>query len=263
MPKPPQDFLAGLRDLHETFTTKQAQVRFAERLRPSSVAVYLSHAASSGILTQVGTSTFRFAEPVQATSLPPGERGVIIAKLRAELTPTAFSELVVWSDQDLAPFLEDSLPDTFFVFEGGPRLMKATGRALRGDFRTISVRSYRQLVARLWEDVDHDDRTIAFLHTDSRVHGTMPSPYGFRVPTLGRILVAMLFMPSMLPEAANSLMRSPNFNLDDGIAATPSKKLAFCLGALVGTTVANDPEHPIRKDLVRLLPNNVPNTGQD
>ncbi len=57
-----------------------------------------------------------------------------------------------------------------------------------------------------------------------------------------------------MPEALLRMMESPDFDVEDVLAAAPSKRKASQLGAFPQWTIEHHPDHPIREQASTLLP---------
>lgn len=253
MPQPPQTFLARLRELKSPFTTEQAEALFPD-LAPGSVRVYLSHATGAGLVEQVGFKQFRHAKrPGEAPPLP-RLTSKVVARLRSELMPSAFEQLVLWDDGALAPFVHDAFPEPFVVVEGNKRAVSAAERVLAPSFSVEAVRGKQSLGERLWGAPESGRRPQVFLVETARLHATRPSAHGFQVPTVGRLLVTVLQVPALFPEALLRMMESPDFRVQHAIDAAPSKRVAAGLGAFLAWTLSRHPDHPVRSQAERLFP---------
>ncbi len=253
MPSPPQSFLNRLRRLDSPFTTEQVEELF-EDLKPSSIRVYLSHAARAGLIEQVGFKHFRHAERLREGRPLPHLTAEVVDRLRSEIMPSAFEQLVVWGEEALAPFVHDAFPEPFVVIESGKRSIAAAERILEPGFEIEVLRSKQSLGDSLWGM--HDRRwppAQVFLVPSGRLHATRPSAHGFQVPTLSRLLVTVLKLPALLPETPLRMMESPEFSVKDALAASPSKKAAAQLGAFLAWTLSHYPDHPVRPQAEDLL----------
>lgn len=254
MGRPPQRFLSRVRELDSPFTTQDVEELFPD-LKPSSVRVYLSHAVNAGLLEQIGFKRFRHADrPDEARPLPPLTREVV-GTLRSELMPSAFEQLVIWSDDTLAHFVHDAFPEPFVVVEGSKQSIGAAERSLASRLTTEVVRGRQSLGHSIWTSADRrGPPTEAFLVESARLQGTRPSAHGFQVPTVGRLAAVVLQMPALVPDAVLRMMESPEFDLDDFLAAAPSKRKAVELGAFLQWTLEHRPNHPIRDQAHDLIP---------
>lgn len=181
-----------------------------------------------------------------------------MARARGELLPTMFEQMVVWTDESLAPFVHDAFAVPFVVIEGARRTIEVVDRVLAREFWAVRIRSLDDLGRRLWE-VDPRSRSLppVFLHANSRLHGTRPSVHGFQVPTLGRLLLSVLHFPALLPDAALRIMEARTVKLRDGLDAASSKRAAMRLGAFLAWTHMRYPSHPLRPQLEQLIPPGV------
>ena len=254
MPRPPQSFVSRLRELDSPFTREQVEALF-EDLSRSSISVYLSHAARAGLIEQVGSKRFRNAKRTDQGRPLTHLTSTVVDRLRSELMPSAFELLVVWDDEALAPFLDDAFPEPFVVIEGSKRTLQTAERILESEFDIDVVRGKQRLGESLWGIQDRRwPSAQVFLLPSSRLHATKPSVHGFQVPTLNRLLVTVLQLPALLPETALRMMESPEFSVQQALAASPSKKAAAQLGAFLAWTLSRYPTHPVGKQAERLLP---------
>lgn len=254
MSRPPQKFLSRIRELESPFTTEQVEECFPD-LKASSVRVYLSHAVKAGLLQQTGFKRFHHAKrPEKERPLTPLE-DEIVERLRSELMPSAFEQLVIWSDALLAPFVHDAFLDAFIVVEGSKQSIKAAKRTLEADLETKVVKGRQSLGKSIWASADGTDAPAKVILVESaRLQGTRPSAHGFQVPTVGRLASAILQMPQLMPDTILRMMESPDFDIDDTLAAAPSKRKAVQLGAFLQWAIEHHPDHPIRDEARDLLP---------
>lgn len=249
--RPPARFLSQLQALESPFTTDQVQERLP-KLRPSSISVYLSHAAKAGLIEQVGTKTFVHARPKEAPSRLPMFAHQTIDRMRGRILPVGLAQLTIWSSDNISAFTEDSIPDPFLVIEG-PRDVLRTIRGIldEEDVPVVEARSRSELARRAW----HPDRGRAriFLVHSKQLDATRPSGMGFQVPTISRLLVTALEVPSLVPRAALEIMAHPEFDLDEAIRAAPSKKSAALLGAFFARVRDEHPAHPAVRQINRFL----------
>lgn len=254
MSRPPQKFLSRIRELESPFTTEQVEEHFPG-LKPSSVRVYLSHAVKAGLLEQTGFKRFRHAQRPQEKRLLSSLEDEIIERLRSELMPSAFEQLVIWSDALLAPFVDDAFLEPFVVVEGSKRSIEAARRTLEADRETKVVRGRQSLGRTIWASADDAGAPAeVFLVESARLQGTRPSAHGFQVPTVGRLASVVLQMPQLMPDALLRMMESPDFDVDDVLAAASSKRKALQLGAFLQWAVEHHPNHTIREEAQALLP---------
>lgn len=232
----------------EPFTRTQVEDSVPD-LQPSTVSVYLSLAKRAGIIEQVGIGRYRRTQPEVRASLSPAVNAVA-TRLRAELLPSALEQLTVWGEDSLAPFVHDGFARPFVVLEGSSKALEAASRALRGH-RASSVRNHDDLGKELWAE---DEDAEVFLLTSKRSEGTVLLADGFRVPTLGRLLIATLHMPALLPDAALNLLAAPELDLTHTIDALPSRRATLRLGAFLGWLLSQHPEHPGSRQAADLLP---------
>ena len=169
--------------------------------------------------------------------------------LRAELMPSALERLVLWSDDDVAPFVSDGFPVPFGVVEGGATSLVAAAGILERAHRTAVVRNHDELGRRVWEEP-----ADVFLLPSRRMDSTRLLSQGFRVPTLGRLLIPLLHMPAILPGAAVELLSNPRADLRETVRALPSKRAALRLGGFLAWLLEKYPEHRIHPQAERLLP---------
>lgn len=241
-------FLARLRSLDSPFTREQVQAQFPE-LQSSSVSVYLSHAKRAGLIEQIGLGRYRHEDPTRKEALPPSVSAVM-KRVRAELLPSVLEQLIVWSDDSLAPFVHDGFAKPFVVIEGGAKAIEAVTRVVR-DQRVTCVRNYDQLGRQIWAQ---DEPDHVFLLTTKRAEATVLLADGFRVPTLGRLLLPVLHMPALLPDTALNLLSDPTAHLGQTIDALPSRKATIRLGVFLGWLLNEAPDHRAVTQLDRLLP---------
>lgn len=254
MGRPPQRFLARIRELDSPFTTQEVEELFPD-LKSSSVRVYLSHAVNAGLLEQMGFKRFRHADrPNEGRPLAP-LTGEVVEILQSEFMPSAFEQLVIWSDDALAPFVHDAFPEPFVVVEGSKQSIQTAKRALEPHLTTEVVRGRQSLGKSIWNSAElGGPPTDVFLVESARLQGTRPSAHGFQVPTIGRLAAIALQMPALLPDAVLRMMESPEFDLNDFLAAAPSKRKAVQLGAFLQWTLEHRPNHPIREQAHDLIP---------
>lgn len=254
MGRPPETFLARIRELDSPFTTQDVEELFPD-LKSSSVRVYLSHAVNAGLLEQTGFKRFRHADrPDEGRPLPPLTKEVV-ETLRSEFMPSAFEQLVIWSDDALAPFVHDAFPEPFVVVEGSKQSIKTAERVLESNLTTAVVRGRQSLGESIWNSAGSGGPpTEVFLVESARLQGTRPSAHGFQAPTVGRLAAVVLQMPALLPDTVLRMMESPDFDLDDALTAAPSKRKAVQLGAFLQWILDHRPDHPIREQAHDLIP---------
>lgn len=254
MGRPPQGFLARIRELDSPFTTQEVEQLFPD-LKSSSVRVYLSHAVKAGLLEQTGFKRFRHGDrPEEDRPLSPLTQEVV-ETLQSEFMPSAFEQLIIWSDDVLAPFVHNAFPEPFVVVEGSKQSIETAKRALASHLITEVVRGRQSLGKSIWDSPEDGDPPIeVFLVESGRLQGTRPSAHGFQVPTVGRLAAVVLQMPALLPDAVLRMMESPDFELDDVLAAAPSKRKAVQLGAFLQWSLEHRPDHPIGEQAHDLIP---------
>lgn len=238
----PTRFVAQLQALESPFSARDVEGLFP-KLRPSSVSVYLSHAVKSGLIAQVGVKKFAHAQPSERSAQLPKFARDLMGRLRRRILPAAFSQLVVWTNESLAPFTHDAFPDPFLVIEG-PRDVLATIQTTLDDDAVawVHVRGRSDLGRQLWDR--KSSRVRVFLVNSAQLDGTKPSMMGFQVPTISRLFVSVLGMPPLMPETALDVMAHPEFDLEEAIRATPSRRSAATLGAFLGWVRDTHPKHP-------------------
>ncbi len=244
----PQKFLSRLRSLSSPFTTEQVQAEF-RHLSASTISVYLSLAHRAGVIEQVGVRRYRRADVGKGLTLAPSV-AAIANRLRGELLSSVLEQLIVWSDDNLAPFVHDGFAKPFVVIEGGAAAVQAVTRVLR-DRSLSTVRNYDDLGVRIWAE-DHADQV--FLMTTKRFEATQLVAEGFRVPTLGRLLIPLLHMAALLPDAALTLLADPAADLSHTLEALPTKRATLRLGAFLAWARLKAPEHRVAVQAERLLP---------
>lgn len=247
MAQPPATFLRGLHQVDSPFTTEEVQEIFPN-LKPSSVGVYLSLATSVGLVEQVGVKKFRLAErpthPGRLSELP----NRVISLLRGNMFPADFERLVVWGDDELAPFMHDTFMEQFLVIEVQRSIIKTIEGVLSRKIETEIVPRRSALGDRLWSS-----KAKVFLVPRSDLHGTRPSGHGFQRPTSSRLFVWVSQIPSLVRECAEQLMRMPDFDLNEALLASPSKKIAARVGILAMEILRSNPDHPANEQMNKLI----------
>lgn len=243
MAEPPSRFLAGIRRLDSPFTTDEVEKLFP-KLRPKSISVYLSLAVRSGLLEQVSKRCFRNPVRTIADGKMPRIMAEAVERLRGELMPLDLERLIIWSDDEINPFLPDLSSVPFLVIEGRKVTLQAVSRILQKDGEVMTVNRRASLASLIWSRGKR-----FYLVPNESLQGTRPSGYGFQEPTISRVLMWSAQMPGMPLESLAEMMERPDFNLKMAVGAAPSKRVAATIGMRVMEVLAEYPDHPVRRQV--------------
>jgi hypothetical protein len=251
VPGIPTSFLDVLKRLPESFHWKEAH-EAAPLLKSSSIRSYLSQAADAGLVEPIGRGRYKRTEPPeQPRPLSPLHED-ILGSLKNRILPSALDRTVMWSNEDLAPFLHDAILDPFLVIEAPKHTLPTLKGQLELKRRLKVLPARAELGKHLWSHEINPPEI--FLVASNTLKGTRPSGHGFQSPTPGRLLAIVLQVPALLPDTALQILESPGIKVSDAIHASPSKHTAAKLGALLAWIKINRPNHPVLAQAERFLP---------
>jgi hypothetical protein len=221
VPGVPSGFVDAIQALGEEFRLDDVRAQFPN-LAPTTISVYLSQMVSAGQLATIGRGAgrrFRRETSIQTELGPPavlrGASHRIASLLRKALLPTVLDRVIVWGEDALAPYLHDEMAQGFTVVEVPHPLHESVFEALEG--RAIPVRNHSTLADLLWHPRLSRDRTV-FLVPQSSLKGTERTNVGVRTIKPERLLVDVLRMEPLLPDAALRLVQPDSFDVRKALA---------------------------------------------
>lgn len=261
MPGVPARFIESLRRLGPSFSIRDVG-KIASHLAPSTISVYLSQLTTSGELTVEGRGQRRryhwadLARPGDGAELRDLPRAAwkIADALRSSLMPSVWPRIVVWSDEELAPYVEDALLRGFLVLEAPSALLDSIEEALRPKFLTLRLKNRTTLARRLWDSRSRGEEPDAFLLPQTSLRGTVPTRIGFRLPLPERLLLDVLRMEPLLPRAPFALVDRDTFDARSSLAIAGHRGQTALVASFLTLAAITLPQSRVAHEMRRMFP---------
>lgn len=183
-------------------------------LHEKTVNVYLSNLTGEGVIARVAPNTFERLEPTTIHELRPGLQPVV-AVLQGKMLPSLLQRVIVWGEEDLAPFTHDAIVVPFTVVEAPPQATDTLRSLLDSQFKVEPVRGRARLAPTVWElgGKASPNQPSVFLVGNTDLLGTWPAEGGVRIPKPERLFVDLLGFTALVPEAPLRILQLPSFDV--------------------------------------------------